>query len=70
MKGTMTKCLSVAAAIGCCAAFGSGCSQGQSDGKVEIEIVQYKPEATAYFDALEEEFNATHEDIHLTIESQ
>ncbi len=69
MKGTMTKCLSVAAAIGCCAAFGSGCSQGQSDGKVEIEIVQYKPEATAYFDALEEEFNATHEDIHLTIES-
>ena len=42
---------------------------GQSDGKVEIEIVQYKPEATAYFDALEEEFNATHEDIHLTIES-
>lgn len=70
MKGTMTKCLTVAAvAIGCCAAFGSGCSQGQSDGKVEIEIVQYKPEATAYFDALEEEFNATHDNIHLTIES-
>ena len=26
-------------------------------------------EATDYFDALEEEFNATHDDIHLTIDS-
>lgn len=46
-----------------------GCSGGNAGGKTEIEIVQYKPEATAYFDALEEEFNATHDDIHLTIDS-
>lgn len=46
-----------------------GCSGSESDGKTEIEIVQYKMEATAYFDALEEEFNATHDDIHLTIDS-
>lgn len=46
-----------------------GCSGGAEDGRTQIEIVQYKPEATAYFDALEEEFNATHEDIHLTIDS-
>ena len=48
----------------------SGCS-GKSDasGKVEIEIVQYKPEAATYFDEVEERFNATHDDIHLTIDS-
>lgn len=46
-----------------------GCSDSNADGKTEIEILQYKPEATAYFDALEEEFNATHDDIHLTIDS-
>ena len=48
----------------------SGCGgNDEADGKVQIEIVQYKPEATDYFDALEEEFNATHDDIHLTIDS-
>ena len=36
---------------------------------VEIEIVQYKPEATSYFELVEEEFNKTHDNIHLTIES-
>ena len=48
----------------------TGCSSSESsDGKTHIEIVQYKPEATDYFDALEEEFNATHDDIQLTIDS-
>ena len=48
----------------------SGCSgKSDSSGKVEIEIVQYKPEAATYFDEVEERFNATHDDIHLTIES-
>ncbi len=48
----------------------SGCSgKSDSSGKVEIEIVQYKPEAAAYFDEVEERFNATHDDIHLTIDS-
>lgn len=48
----------------------TGCGQGQSDsGKIEIELVQYKPEAVAVFEQLEEEFNRTHDNIHLTIES-
>ncbi|MBM6804888.1 hypothetical protein H6B07_20150, partial [Mediterraneibacter glycyrrhizinilyticus] len=37
--------------------------------KTEIEILQYKPEAATYFDQVEEQFNATHDDIHLTISS-
>ena len=48
----------------------SGCSgSGESSGKTEIEILQYKPEAATYFDQVEEQFNATHDDIELTIES-
>ena len=47
----------------------AGCGDGSDSGKTEIEIIQYKMEATDYFDALEEEFNATHDDIHLTIDS-
>lgn len=48
----------------------SGCGSSQSDsGKIEIELVHYKPEAVDVFEALEEKFNSTHDDIHLTIES-
>ncbi len=47
----------------------TGCGDSNDSGKTEIEIIQYKMEATDYFDALEEEFNATHDDIHLTIDS-
>ena len=43
-----------------------GCSSG---GDTEIEILQYKPEAATYFDQVEEQFNASHDDIHLTISS-
>lgn len=46
-----------------------GCGQKIQDSKVEIEIVQYKPEAAAYFEQVEKEFNAAHDDIHLNIES-
>ena len=47
-----------------------GCGQkNESSGKIEIELVQYKPEAVKTFEKIEEEFNATHDDIHLTIES-
>lgn len=48
----------------------AGCQvTGEVSGVTEITIVQYKREAVDYFDRLEDEFNATHEDIHLTIES-
>lgn len=46
-----------------------GCGSDENSGKTEIEILQYKPEAATYFDQVEEQFNATHDDIHLTISS-
>ncbi len=55
----------------CCAAVTAvgGCGNASDDGKIQIEIVQYKPEAANYFSTVEEEFNATHDDIHLKISS-
>lgn len=48
----------------------SGCQKdGTVNGKVEIELVQYKPEAVDIFEQLEKEFNETHDDIHLKISS-
>lgn len=48
-----------------------GCSAkgDNSNGKVEINLVQYKLEAVEVFEELQDEFNASHDDIHLTIES-
>lgn len=47
-----------------------GCGNGENaEGKVVIELVQYKPEAVDAFDALEEKFNAEHDDIELVIDS-
>lgn len=45
-----------------------GCGDA-SNGKIEVEIVQYKPEAANYFKTVEEAFNASHDNIHLTISS-
>ena len=67
MKGKRLKCLGTAL---CCLAAAlplQGC--GASSDKVEIGIVQYKPEAANYFKTVEDEFNASHDDIHLTISS-
>lgn len=48
----------------------TGCgSSSASSGKVQIEMVQYKQEAVKAFEQLEEKFNATHDDIELTIDS-
>ena len=47
----------------------SGCSSGGNSGVTEIEILQYKPEAATYFQKVEDEFNAAHDNIHLTISS-
>ena len=46
-----------------------GCgTKDKSDGKIEINLVQYKTEAVKTFEQIEEKFNETHDDIHLTIE--
>ena len=48
----------------------TGCgSKDQANGKIQVEIVQYKPEAVKAFEALEEKFNATHDNIELKIDS-
>lgn len=47
----------------------AGCGGQRKDGKIEIELVQYKPEAVDIFEELEEKFNSTHDNIHLTIQS-
>lgn len=47
-----------------------GCgNEENAEGKVVIELVQYKPEAVDAFEALEEKFNAEHDDIELVIDS-
>ena len=48
----------------------TACGSSQTEGdKTVIELFQYKPEAVDTFEALEKEFNATHDDIELRIES-
>ena len=66
-KGTKYLSVLLTASMGCAVVL-SGCGDPYG-GKTHIEIINYKQEATDYFDALEEEFNATHDDIVLTIDS-
>lgn len=66
MKGKMAAGAVAAAAL---AAVLSGCGTGEDNGKVTIEMIQSKPETAVYFDKVEEEFNATHDDIELIIDS-
>lgn len=50
--------------------FLTGCGGSKAeDGKIVIELVQYKQEAVDVFKQLEEEFNRTHDDILLKIDS-
>ena len=70
----MKKCMKVTTAAGFLVAGGlaaalSGCGAAEDDGKVTIEIVQYKQEAASYFETVEEKFNSTHDDIELVIDS-
>lgn len=47
-----------------------GCGTEKAEGgKIEIEMVSYKQEAVEVFEELEQKFNETHDDIHLSIES-
>ena len=47
----------------------SGCSKSSENGKVEVELVSYKPEAVEAFEKIAERFNATHDEIRLKIDS-
>ena len=47
----------------------AGCAGSETEGKVEVELVSYKPEAVEAFEKIQDRFNETHQDIHLTIDS-
>jgi len=47
----------------------TACGDAGQEGVTQIRMVQYKPEAVAFFEQLQEEFNASHDDIQLSIES-
>lgn len=68
MKRKGVRSLALAVCITAIAPFAWGCTDAP-DGKIEVEIVQYKPEAANYFKTVEDAFNASHDDIHLTISS-
>lgn len=69
MKGKRTKCVLLSLCCMSAALALPGCGASGDGDKISIEIVQYKPEAANYFKTVEEEFNATHDHIHLTIHS-
>lgn len=47
----------------------TGCGSEGDNGKVVVEMVQYKQEAVKVFEELEKKFNETHDDIELRIDS-
>lgn len=69
LKSKMTKRMAAAAGTVIALAGLTGCGQTSTSGKVEVELVSYKPEAVKAFEEIAERFNAEHDDIHLTIES-
>ena len=47
----------------------AGCASERSDGKIEVEIVSYKQEAVQIFEQIMADFNASHDDVYLNIQS-
>ena len=69
-KRNIFRSVAAVLAFGMCMTGLAGCgSEKRADGKTEIEVVSYKPEAVKAFEKIEKRFNETHDDIHLTISS-
>ena len=69
-KRNIFRGLAAVLALGMCMTGLAGCgSEKRADGKTEIEVVSYKPEAVKAFEKIEKRFNETHDDIHLKISS-
>ena len=68
-KRKIAKKAAAAFGLALCVAGLTGCGQTSSDGKIEVELVSYKPEAVSAMEKIEARFNETHDDIHLTINS-
>ena len=45
----------------------AGCGPTRESGTRTVELICYKPEAVKIFEKLEEEFNASHDDIHVSM---
>ena len=68
-KRRIAKKTAAAFGLALCVAGLTGCGETAADGKIEVELVSYKPEAVSAMEKIEARFNETHDDIHLTIES-
>lgn len=65
-KRNIFRSVAAVLAFGMCMTGLAGCgSEKRADGKTEIEVVSYKPEAVKAFEKIEKRFNETHDDIHL-----
>ncbi len=69
MRKRKTKILYILLSILMVVSLLNGCGSTEQAGVTEIHILQYKREAVEFFDKLQKEFNETHKDIRLTIES-
>lgn len=69
MKRKKQICSILAVAMAASAVLSACGAEKSANGKTVVELVQYKPEAVAVFEQLEQEFNETHDDIQLKIES-
>lgn len=69
MRKRKTKILCAVLSVVMIASLLNGCGSTENAGVTEIHILQYKQEAVNFFDKLQREFNETHDDIRLVIES-
>ncbi len=69
MRKLIKKCTVFMLSVLCASSILAGCGDSGQDGVTQIHVLQYKPEAVAVFERLQEEFNAAHDDIQLVIES-
>ena len=70
MKKNIKKSIALFTCVFMLAGLITGCgSKQKTDGVPTITIVQYKQEAVSFFDKIEKEFNETHSDVKLKIES-
>lgn len=67
-KGKTLRSLLTAAAVSSTLLL-QGCTANSGDGKTQVTMLQYKPEAVKAFEEIEKRFNETHDNITLKIES-
>ena len=70
VKSGYRKCLIIGLAAAMAATSLTGCGKDEHDGRVEVELVSYKPEAVHAFEEIADRFNETHDDICLTCNKQ